>query len=146
MVKYGQMKEILTALMIWLGANTTLDTNHDIPKVLFLPQVEMETLYYKEDADKHTNQLHGLYDQENDTIILPESWDRRDPWDLGVLLHEMIHYLQDMNNIQFQCTAEMEKNAWPIQQKYLKEQHNYEWEYDPMWYMVISTCSDPFNY
>ena len=146
MVKYGQMKEILTALMIWLGANTTLDTNHDIPKVLFLPQAEMEVLYYKEDADKNTNQLHGLYDQQNDTIILPESWDRRDPWDLGVLLHEMIHYLQDMNDIQFQCTAEMEKNAWPIQQKYLKEQHNYEWEYDPMWYMVISTCSDPFNY
>ena len=38
MVKYGQMKEILTALMIWLGANTGLDTNHDIPKVLFLSQ------------------------------------------------------------------------------------------------------------
>mgnify|MGYP001242162424 CR=1 FL=1 len=140
------MKEILTALMIWLGANTTLDTNHDIPKVLFLTQAEMEILYYKEDADKNNNQLHGLYDKKNDTIILPENWDRRNPWDLGVLLHEMIHYLQDMNDIQFQCTAEMEKNAWPIQQKYLKEKHNYVWEYDAMWYMVISTCSDPFNY
>ena len=53
--------------MIWLGANTSLDTNHDIPKVLFLPQAEMEVLYYKEDADINSNQLHGLYDQQNDT-------------------------------------------------------------------------------
>ena len=36
------MKEILTALMIWLGANTAFDTNHDIPKVLFLTQTQME--------------------------------------------------------------------------------------------------------
>ena len=42
------MKEILTALMIWLGANTSFDTNHDIPNVLFLTQSQMETLYYPE--------------------------------------------------------------------------------------------------
>ena len=55
MVKYGQMKEILTALMIWLGANTGLDTNHDIPKVLFLSQDKMEQLYYVDGLDKLPN-------------------------------------------------------------------------------------------
>lgn len=146
MVKYGQMKEILTAVMIWLGANTTLDTNHDIPKVLFLSQSQMEELYYPDgEKDKSPNQLHGLYDKESDTIILPESWDRRDAWDMGVLVHEMVHYLQDINQIKFNCMAEMERDAWPIQQKYLKQQHDYDWEYDGLWYMVISTCSDPFT-
>tara|TARA_A100000164_G_scaffold184811_1_gene164125 strand:+ start:118 stop:543 length:426 start_codon:yes stop_codon:yes gene_type:complete len=140
------MKEILTALMIWLGANTTFDTNHDIPNVLFLTQTQMEELYYPEDQDKFPNQLHGLYDKESDTIILPETWDRRKPWDMGVLLHEMVHYLQDINGLEFQCLAEMEKDAWPIQQKYLKERHNFEWNYDGLWYLVISTCADPFNY
>ena len=139
------MKEILTALMIWLGANTSFNTNHDIPNVLFLTQSQMETLYYPEGEKKTPNQLHGLYDRESDTIILPETWDRRDPWDMAVLLHEMVHYLQDMNNIKFNCTAEMERDAWPIQQKYLKEQHDYVWEYDGLWYMVISTCNDPFT-
>ena len=139
------MKEILTALMIWLGANTPFDTNHDIPNVLFLTQSQMETLYDPEGQKEFPNQLHGLYDQESDTIILPETWDRRDPWDMAVLLHEMVHYLQDMNNLEFNCTAEMEKDAWPIQQKYLKDQHDYVWEYDGLWYMVISTCADPFT-
>ena len=141
------MKEILTALMIWLGANTTFDTNHDIPNVLFLTQTQMEELYYPEGKkDNFPNQLHGLYDKESNTIILPDTWDRRDPWDMGVLLHEMIHYLQDVNKHEFQCTAEMERDAWPIQQKYLQEQHDYVWDYDGLWYMVISTCADPFTY
>ena len=135
------MKEILTALMIWLGANTAFDTNHDIPKVLFLTQTQMEELYYPEDQDKFPNQLHGLYDKQSDTIILPDTWDRRKPWDLGVLLHEMVHYLQDMNDHKFGCTAEMERDAWPIQQRYLKERHDYDWDYDGLWYAVISTCN-----
>jgi len=34
----------------------------------------------------------------------------------------------------------MEKDAWPLQKKYLKEVHNYIWDYDILWYMVISDC------
>ena len=67
------MKEILTALMIWLGANTSFDTNHDIPSVLFLTQTQMEQLYYPEGTEEFPNQLHGLYDKESDTIILPDT-------------------------------------------------------------------------
>ena len=133
------MKEILTALMIWLGANTTFDTNHDIPNVLFLSQTQMEEMFYK-GTGAMPNTLHGLYDKESDTIILPDTWDRREPWDMGVLLHEMIHYLQDQNDLHFNCIAEMERDAWPIQQRYLKEKHNYMWDYDGLWYAVISTC------
>ena len=134
------MKEILTALMIWLGANTPFDTNHDIPNVLFLSQTQMEQMYYKGES-KIPNTLRGLYDTESDTIILPDTWDRRKAWDMGVLLHEMVHYLQDQNNYQFSCTSEMERDAWPIQQRYLKERHDYAWDYDGLWYAVISTCN-----
>ena len=135
------MKEILTALMIWLGANTPFNTNHDIPSILFVTQAQMEEMFYK-GTNKMPNTLHGLYDKESDTIILSDQWDRRKAWDMGVLLHEMVHYLQDQNNMKFRCPAEMEKDAWPIQQKYLKEKHNHVWDYDGLWYAVISTCGD----
>ena len=134
------MKEILTALMIWLGANTPFDTNHDIPKILFVTQAQMEEMFYT-GSNKMPNTLHGLYDKESDTIILSDQWDRRKAWDMGVLLHEMVHYLQDQNNMKFRCPAEMEKDAWPIQQKYLKEKHNHTWDYDGLWYAVVSTCN-----
>ncbi len=132
--------------MIWLGANTPFDTNHDIPNVLFLTQSQMEELYYVEDQEKFPNQLHGLYNRENNTIVLPDTWDRRKPWDLGVLIHEMVHYLQDVNQLEFECTAQMEKEAWPIQKQYLKEQHNYDWDYDQLWFLVVSNCNDAYNF
>ena len=133
------MKEILTALMIWLGANTPFNTNFDVPVVVFLPQEEMNTMYYK-DNEHEPNSLHGMYDKENDIIYLPDDWDRREAWDMGVLVHEMVHYLQDMNEMKFACSAEMEKMAWPIQQFYLKKRHNFDWDYDKLWFTMISNC------
>ncbi len=135
------MQEILTALMIWIGANTYFNTNHDVPQVIFLPQEQLNHMYYK-DLPHDGNTLHGLYDKDTDTIYLPDTWDRRKPWDNGVLLHEILHYLQDMNKMQFNCTKEMERDVWPIQKNYLKKVHNFDWDYDELWYMVISTC-DP---
>ena len=137
------MKEILTALMIWIGANSTLDTNHDIPVVLFLTQEQMEQMYYG-DHERQKDSLHGLYNTEDNVIILPDTWDRRRPWDLGVLLHEMVHYLQDQNNMVFACMANMERDAWPLQKKYLTEVHSFEWNYDELWHHMISTCRDGY--
>jgi len=139
----GCMKEIITALMIWIGANSTLDTNHDIPVVMFLTQEQMEHMYYG-DHEHNKDSLHGLYDMDKDVIILPDTWDRRKPWDLGVLLHEMVHYLQDQNGIEFACTANMERDAWPLQQKYLNEVHGTDWDYDQLWHHMISTCRDGY--
>jgi hypothetical protein len=138
------MKEIITALLIWLGANSDFNVNMDIPVVMFLPQDQMEQRYFG-DPENH-GELHGFYDIEKNIIILPDTWDRRDPWDLSVLLHEMIHYVQDQNETEFNCTAEMEKDSWPLQQKYLLEIHDFEWDYDKLWYLMVSSCSDPFNY
>ena len=124
------MKEILTALMIWISANTYYNTDHPLPNVVFLPQEEM----------------NKMYDKEKDIIILPDTWDSRDAWSQGVLVHEMIHYYQDQNKMTYNCTQEMEKDAWPIQQFYLKKVHNYDWDYDQLWYIMISACSDPFSF
>ena len=139
----GCMKEILTAHMIWIGANSTLDTNHDIPVVMFLTQEQMDHLYYGK-HEHEVDSLHGLYDIEDDVIILGDTWDRRKPWDLGVLLHEMVHYLQDQNDIKFACMANMEREAWPLQKKYLSEMHGVDWQYDDLWHHMISTCRDGY--
>jgi hypothetical protein len=133
------MKEIVTAIMIWLGANTQFDTNHDIPTIIFLPQEKLNSMYFN-DNDHDPESLHGMYNKKKNIIYLRDDWDRRDPWDLGVLTHEIVHYLQDMNEMRFACTREMERDAWPIQKDYLKKVHKFDWNYDQLWYIMISTC------
>ena len=132
------MKEILIALMIWIGANTDYNTDVPLPVVEFKTQVEMEGLYYGE--RKREGDLYGFYNLKKNIIILPDTWDSARPFDLGLLVHEMIHYLQDVNEIQFQCVAEMEADAWPLQKQYLENVHDFHWEYNGLWHLMISQC------
>ena len=61
------MKEIIAWLFIWLGTNTYLNTDHPHPEVVFMPQEEMNALYYQ-DNDHEPDSLHGLYNKEEDTF------------------------------------------------------------------------------
>ena len=132
------MKELITSLLIWLGANSDFNVNMDVPVVMFLPQERMEQIYYKE-QEKHGD-LHAFYDTDHDTIVLPDTWDRREPWDLSVLLHEIIHYVQDQNDIKFSCVQEMEGPTYPLQKQYLKQVHDFDWDYDLLWHHMVSHC------
>ena len=33
-----------------------------------------------------------------------------------------------------------------LQQFYLKNVHDYDWEYDQLWFLVVSNCSDPYRF
>ena len=140
------MNEILTALLLWIGANSTYNTDIPLPTVLFMDQKQMENVYYGPDYEVgKTGQLYGFYNLEKDVIVLPDSWDRHKPWHLSVLLHELVHYVQDTNGIQYQCSAEMEQESWPLQKQYLANVHNFHWEYDALWHIVICTCGDGYR-
>ena len=45
MVKYYQMKEILVALLLWIGTNSNYNTDISLPTVLFMEQEQMESIY-----------------------------------------------------------------------------------------------------
>ena len=137
------MKEILTALLLWIGANSNYNTDVPVPTVIFMNEQEMNQAYYK--GQEPVGELHGFYHLEQDIIILKDTWDRHNPWDLSILLHEVVHYVQDINEIQFQCNMEMEQMSWPLQQEYLMEVHNFEWDYDGLWHLMVSNCPDIYN-
>ena len=125
------MKELIISLMLWIGSNTDYNTDFPVPHVERMGIIMEEIIFPN---------YEGFYDYKKNIIYIRRGLDIKDSWTQGVLLHEVIHYLQDMNNAQFECTAEMEKDAWPLQKKYLKEVHNYIWNYDILWYLVISDC------
>ena len=133
------MKEIIMAMMIWIGANTNYNVDVLEPKILFVTQDQLEQAYYGGEKYEGVT-LHGFYDTKLNLIILPDTWDRTDPWNISVLLHETIHYLQDVNQMKYPCIEEMEKDTWPLQKQYLKEQHNFDWDYDKLWHLLISSC------
>ena len=133
------MKELLVALMLWIGANTNYNVDLSLPEVIRMDRAPLEYQYFQGKVPKNSD-IHGFYNLKDKKIYIREEYSIDHAWAQGLLLHELLHYVQDMNKEVFQCVAEMEKEAWPLQQKYLKEVHEFIWDYDRMWYMTISSC------
>ena len=142
------MKELIVSLLLFIAAETDYKTNFPHPEILFLPQDQLESKYNADEGTDASNDLYGFYDIKNDVIYLRDSWNIHDPFDKSVLLHELIHYIQDKNNAKFNCIQEMEAESWPLQEKYLLQYHGVVWDYDKLWFFFISTCGPDgaFNY
>ena len=133
------MKELLIALMLWIGANTNYNVNVPLPEIIRMDKAPLEYQYFQGDIPRDSD-IHGFYNLKDKKIYIRGEYPLEHPWSQGLILHEVIHYLQDKNNIKFECVAEMEKDVWPLQKKYLKEVHNFDWDYDELWYKTVSSC------
>ena len=133
------MKELLVTLMLWIGANTNYNVNVPLPEIIRMDKAPLEYQYFQGDIPRDSD-IHGFYNLKDKKIYIRGEYPLEHPWSQGLILHEVIHYLQDMNNIKFECVAEMEKEVWPLQKKYLKEVHNFDWDYDELWYKTVSSC------
>lgn len=137
------MKTLIAAMLLWIGANTNYNVDINHPTIVFLSQDKLEHIYSKGKGIKNS-ELHGFYDTKEDIIYLPDTFDQYNAWHKGVLIHELIHYVQDQNDVKFNCTAEMEAESWPLQKKYLLEVHGVNWDYDKLWHHFQSTCMQPY--
>ena len=112
------MKELLIALMLWIGANTNYNVDVPLPEIIRMDKAPLEYQYFQGDIPRDSD-IHGFYNLKDKKIYIRGEYPLEHPWSQGLILHEVMHYLQDMNNIKFECVAEMEKDVWPLQKKYL---------------------------
>ena len=134
------MKSVIAAMLLFIGANTDYNVDLQHPVITQLPQAELERIYSHGKGMKGS-ELHAFYDTKADIIYLPDTFNIHDAWHKGILLHELLHYVQDQNDAKFACKAAMESEAWPLQRKYLLERHGLKWDYDELWFRVISACN-----
>lgn len=64
----------------------------------------------------------ALYDRDTATIYLPANWDRTRTYDRAMLLHELVHHVQEFNRIASRCAAERERQAYDLTVKWLAAQ------------------------
>lgn len=66
----------------------------------------------------------GLYDPETRRIIVPE---RFDPWSFDyapTLLHELVHYLQDVNGTLAECAGMSEREAYELSNEWVVQNNH----------------------
>ena len=61
----------------------------------------------------------AVYSDATQTIYLPEGWTGRSPAELSVLVHELVHHVQNVAGLKYACPQEREKLAYEAQERWL---------------------------
>ena len=113
------MDPLLTAIVLWLSVNFGLPETYDHPAIERRPRAQIAALHYGESRATARREVKAVYDDASRRIYLPIDWSGRTPADLSVLVHEMVHHLQNAAGLSFPCPAAREKTAYDAQDAWL---------------------------
>ena len=141
------MEQLMFALMAWIGAATGLPPAEDLPRLVFNTPQELQMLHYPGATyreDDGAPQAVALYNLEEGIIHLAQGWDVRDPVDLSVLVHELVHHMQASADVGYPCRGAMEKVAYDAQIDFLASMDIdlFEaMEINRLFYTILTSCS-----
>jgi hypothetical protein len=121
------MEALLTAIVLWLSTNFALPASFDHPRLKFVSAAELsaplrgraEEKQGSVSAAQTGSDIVSFYSNESKTIYLAEGWSGKTPADLSVLVHEMVHHLQNVGRLKFECPQAREEIAYKAQNQWL---------------------------
>ena len=150
-------RTLLVHIDEWLAANFELPRATELPKVEYAPTAKIVALRYAGVAVTASADVTGsiapatfeqttvaIYVDAEKTIYLPDEWSGQRPAELSVLVHEMVHHMQSLAGIQYECPRQREKLAYAAQDKFLQlfgRDLEGEFEVNPFTVLVRSTCA-----
>ncbi len=124
---------LLSAIAVWLSASFGLPPPERPPHVLYVSEptlVAIRSVDVPSDRwsgggpagntqPTPSSELLAVYDDHSRTIYLLRGWSAGDPADLSVLVHEMVHHLQNLAGLHYGCSEEREALAFEAQERWL---------------------------
>lgn len=108
----------LTSVVTWVSNTVGLPANYNLPIIERVPYMKLTAVFHGSQFVSPSRGL-GVYDDDRRAILLPSEWSGSKPEDLSILVHEMVHHLQNVAGLQYQCAQEREKLAYIAQEKWL---------------------------
>ena len=118
----------------WIVNNSELNYNGEpLPTVETVPADQMLIIAYGADvvADAENrgvklSSVIALYDNQNDRMIIPDTVDLTDWNNHHIIVHELVHYLQDINGYYelpkyAACQTALEELAYNLHVKWMDE-------------------------
>ena len=145
---------LLEAIVRWLSMTFELPWQNTLPRVEFAATSKIAALRYREISSNQPDGLAvppptgqrevvAIYDQQAMLIVLPDGWTGRTPAELSLLVHELVHHLQNLGGLKFACPEEREKLAYRAQEKWLNlfgRDLFRDFELDPFTLLATTEC------
>ena len=146
------MNALVTTIVLWLSANFGLPVTQDHPHLEFVRQEKIVELRYKGLANLQQNPTAAVanprepvavYLDTTKTIYLRDDWSGASPGEVSILVHELVHHLQNVGKMTFECPQERERLAYKAQEKWLSlfgTDLMREFDVDPFTLLIASRC------
>ena len=148
------MEALLTAIVLWLSSNFDIPASFQHPQVEFASAEEIAALRYQgftggqikdisTPGQPGATEIISIYNATQRTIYLPPDWKGGTPAELSVLVHEMVHHLQNAGQLKFECPQQREELAYRAQEKWLAmfgRSLMLDFELDPFSVLMKSKC------
>jgi hypothetical protein len=148
---------LLAAIEAWLALRFDLPSVDHHPRIELVPPAKIAALRYQgfllnpriENAPSgdagaaSRSDVVAVYSDATQTIYLPEGWTGTTAAELSVLVHEMVHHVQNVGGLKYACPQEREKLAYMAQERWLGLfGHNLEadFELDAFSLLVKTRC------
>ena len=155
------MDALLIMIALWLSFNFGLGGGDDHPCIEFLPTERVSEFWYARAVgtqpigywvgagqSRPQNIMHevaAFYDDNGQTIYMEEGWTGSTAAETSVLVHEMVHHLQNMAGHEYDCPAAREELAYRAQAEWLElfgRSLESEFGLDPLTMLVRTNCLD----
>lgn len=152
----GPNAHLTDTIVTWLSADFSLPENYQHPRIEIVSPMQMAAVRYRglsaflqarvvsdEQWLEKMRDTVALYEDNSRTIYLREGWTGATPTETSVLVHEMVHHLQNLAGEKFECTQAREKSAYAAQKKWLEKaglDFFREFETDPVTLMLRTAC------
>jgi hypothetical protein len=143
----SKQQELLLEIAAWLSAEFELPVTATVPRISIVSQKRIAGLRFRDlPSDRwgaSNDDILAVYDDEARTVYLPEGWTGKSPAEFSVLVHEMVHHIQNEAGQKFDCPAEREKMAFDAQERWLAmfgRDLETEFEIDPLTRLVRTNC------
>jgi hypothetical protein len=151
---------LLTEITDWLAANFDFPARSEHPRIAFASPLKLAAMRYKgllsdgwrEDSIEdpavlttYPREVVAIYNDTTKTIVLAEGWAGATPAEISVLVHEMVHHLQNLSGLKYDCPAAREKLAYKAQNLWLQQfglDLETTFDVDLLTILVRSTCAN----
>jgi len=154
------MQALVTVLVTWLSVSFGLPAINEHPRIEIVSPAKMAEVRYSRLEAKRPDRVaaeagrmaspeighdvFAIYDDLNRTIYLPENWTGKTPAEVSVLVHELVHHLQNVGGLKYDCAEAREKPAYRAQAGWLElfgKNLADEFDLDPMTVLVRTNCT-----
>jgi hypothetical protein len=154
---HAPTRALLVDIVTWLAAKAGMPAHYELPRVELMPVDQLAgkrskrfSAVTQKDASNYTavhaathREVMAVYNDKTRTIFLADTWTGRTPVEVSILVHEMVHHLQSLGNLKYECLGAREKPAYLAQDQWLRQfglSLEQVFEIDAFTLLVVSAC------